>query len=93
MHTDTLILILLITEQTHIIYNNMNHEEELEDFYEDYEQSSVGKLKMLIDGFSFDNLEYNGLETFEIKPILSKNEGIVITNIKDTKKNNNKNLF
>jgi hypothetical protein len=47
---------------------------------------------MLIDELPFDNLEYNGLETFEIKPVLSKSESVIVTDI-NTKKNNNKNLF
>ena len=70
----------------------MSKEEEIDDFFNDYEESKNSKLKMLIDELPFDNLEYNGLETFEIKPVLSKSESVIITDI-NTKKNNNKNLF
>jgi hypothetical protein len=70
----------------------MSKEDEIEDFFNDYEESKNTKLKMLIDEFASDNLCYSGLETFEIKPVLSKSENIIITNI-NSKKNNNKNLF
>jgi hypothetical protein len=70
----------------------MSKEDEIEDFFNDYEESKNTKLKMLIDEFASDNLSYSGLETFEIKPVLSKSENIIITNI-NSKKNNNKNLF
>jgi hypothetical protein len=70
----------------------MSKEEEIDDFFNDYEESKNSKLKMLIDELPFDNLEYNGLETFEIKPVLSKSESVIVTDI-NTKKNNNKNLF
>jgi hypothetical protein len=69
----------------------MSEQEEIDDFFNDYDESKNTKLKMLIEEFPFDNLEYNGLETFEIKPVLSKSESAIITDI--TKKSNNKNLF
>lgn len=70
----------------------MSKEEEIDDFFNDYEESKNSKLKMLIEELPFDNLEYNGLETFEIKPVLSKSESVIITDI-NNKKSNNKNLF
>jgi hypothetical protein len=70
----------------------MSTNDEIDDFFNDYEESKNNKLKMLIEEFPFDNLSFDGLETFDIKPVLSKSENIIITDI-NTKKSNNKNLF
>jgi len=73
---------------------DLSKQDEINNFFDDYNESEKKRLKMLIEEFPFDNLTYNGLETFDIKPVLSKSESVIITNIRDTKKNNNnKTLF
>lgn len=68
-----------------------NYEEELNDFYNDSLKND-SDLKLIID--EFKNIEYdiNSIETFDIKPVLSKEVGIKTIDIKKEIKNN-KGLF
>ena len=75
----------------------MNKEvsDELEDFYKDHDEDKNQKnFRLLIDEFEDIDLLFNGLETFDIKPVLSNEEEVCIVDIrKSTKPTNNKNLF
>lgn len=68
-----------------------NYEDELNNFYSDSLKSD-SDLKLIID--EFENIDYNtdGIETFDIKPVLSKEVGIKTIDIKKEIKNN-KGLF
>lgn len=68
-------------------------EKELNEFFEDYEESKKSRLKYLIEEFSTINTEHNGFETFQIKPIKNKKDNVIITDIKHNNKATGKNLF
>jgi hypothetical protein len=67
-------------------------EKELDDFHNDNENDK-NSLKLLIDEFDSINTEKVELETFVIKPVLSKEESIKEIDIKKELHNNNKSLF
>jgi len=67
-------------------------EKELDDFHNDNENDK-NSLKLLIDEFDSINTEQVELETFVIKPVLSKEESIKEIDIKKELHNNNKSLF
>lgn len=68
-----------------------NYEEELNDFYNDSLKND-SDLKLIIDEFKNIDYDINSIETFDIKPVLSKEVGIKTIDIKKEIKNN-KGLF
>lgn len=74
---------------------NMN--EELEEFYKDHEDDKHQKnFRLLIDEWDSLSLLLPNFETFNIKPILNKEQGLIEIDIKKSLKksdNNNNKLF
>jgi hypothetical protein len=70
----------------------MGNIEDLDEFYND-DNIDRNNLKLLID--EFDSIDTNQieLETFNIKPVLSKEEVLKEIDIKGHSRNNNKSLF
>ena len=71
----------------------INLEKELNEFFEDYEESKKNRLRYMIEEFSNLNTKHDGFETFQIKPIKNKKDNVIITDIKYNNKATGKNLF
>lgn len=66
---------------------------ELDEFFEDYEDSKRSKFKLLIDEFNGLNTAHTGFETFQINPVKSKKDSVIVTDIRKGIKSTGKNLF